>query len=267
MKEDGKVSLQWVSRPLLVALLLGGCASPEPKPGSGLAWVSSERQEPVRFLVIHHTASDLQSSLRILSGLDPERRVSSHYLVTDENPPRVIALVPEERVAFHAGVSHWRGQHGLNRSSIGIEIVNLDGNIHDYTEAQVELIGRLCSDIVLRHGIRPENVVAHSDIAPNRKIDPGTRFPWERLHRVYGVGAWPDAKALIAPLPPAPPPVAEFRALLKAWGYPVGQGASWSEADQHALAAFQRRFRPARVDGQPDVESAVLLQALVSQYR
>lgn len=256
--------------PLLAwTALLAGCASGiEPEPGSGIGWVSRERKGKVEHLVLHHTGVGLAESLRILSGRDPERRVSSHYLVTDESPPRVIALVPEGRVAFHAGVSYWRGRQGLNETSVGIEIVNLDGNAHPYPEAQFLAVAELCAAIVRRHGIDPRDVVAHSDIAPGRKVDPGRLFPWERLHREHGVGPWPTpanlAKAKAGADSPAPPSPAELRGLLADWGYAVGSSPGWDDADRQALAAFQRRFHPARVSGQPDAETVRRLRALLA---
>ena len=155
--------------------------------GANLGWVSRPRQVPVTTLVLHHTAVGNEVALRILSGRDPATQVSVHYLVTDEPSPRVIAIVPEDKVAFHAGQSHWRGVRNLNECSIGIEIVNLDGNVHPYSEAQFATVARLAAEIVQRHGIAPAQVVAHSDIAPGRKLDPGSLFPWKRLAREAGI--------------------------------------------------------------------------------
>lgn len=253
---------------MVATLLAAGCVQREPAAGSGLEWVSRPRSVSPSVIVIHHTVADLPSSLRILSGRDPARRVSAHYLVTDESPPRVLALVPEDHVAFHAGVSHWRGVDRLNETSLGIEVVNLDGNLHDYPEAQVEALAKLVLAVARRHGVRPRDIVAHAEIAPGRKVDPGTRFPWERLHRQHGIGTWPSPAALAAERAreaPLPSP-GEFRGLLAAWGYPVGTSAGWDRADRDALAAFQRRYRPSRVDGQPDREGADLLRALLATY-
>lgn len=253
---------------ILVALLLAGCATGEAGPGEGLDWVSRPRVGKPSLIVIHHTGADLASSLRILSGRDPSRRVSAHYLVTDESPPRVVALVPEDRVAFHAGVSRWRGVDGLNETSLGIEIVNPDGNTHPYPDDQVEAVANLLADLVARHGLGARDVVAHSDISPGRKVDPGSRFPWEKLHRLHGLGAWPSPESVEAerlrqsPLPSA----AGFRELLARWGHPVGSSPGWDKADRDALSAFQRRYRPSRVDGERDAESALLLRALLATY-
>lgn len=168
----------------IFAVLSTGCVSNvSPEPGSGTEWVSRERQRPVTHIILHHTAADLPTSLRILSGRDPAHRVSCHYLVTDEASPRIIPIVPEDRVAFHAGVSHWRGLDSLNEVSIGIEIVHPDGDSSAYPEAQVAAVGKLVRQLADRHGVAPANILAHSDIAPGRKQDPGPGFDWPRLRR------------------------------------------------------------------------------------
>jgi len=251
-----------------LALLTAGCATDGDEPGGGVGWVSSPRTEKVTHVVLHHTVAGLGESLRILSGREPGRRVSAHYLVTDESPARVIALVPEDRVAFHAGVSRWRAREGLNGVSIGIEIVNPDGNAHAYSDSQVAAVGGLLEDVIRRHAIDPRDIVAHSDISPGRKVDPGALFPWERLHRERGIGPWPPADRLRAEhgSGAALPSPSEMRSLLGRWGYRVGVGPGWETADRDALAAFQRRYRPSRVDGAPDPETAAILRVLLAAY-
>lgn len=251
-----------------LALLKVGCASGEVAPGGGVGWVSQPRTERVTHIVVHHTAVGLAESLSILSGRDPGRRVSAHYLVTDESPPRVVAIVPEDRVAFHAGVSRWRGRDRLNAVSIGIEIVNPDGNRHAYPESQIAAVATLLDELIRRHAVDPRNVVAHSDVSPGRKVDPGVLFPWERLHRERGIGTWPAADRLRAELGSgaALPSPSQARSMLGKWGYPVGTGPAWEAADRNALAAFQRRYRPSRVDGILDVESAAILRVLLAAY-
>lgn len=245
---------------LLVALSLGGCAGGG-SASAGLGWVSRERTRPITHVVLHHTAADLPTSLRLLSGQDARHRVSCHYLVTDEPSPRVIALVPEDRVAFHAGESHWRGVDNLNESSLGIEIVHPDGDSSAYPEAQVAAVGRLVRELVDRHGIPPRNVVAHSDVSPGRKVDPGRHFPWERLHREHGVGAWPDPGRLAAFRDGATPDPRHLAALLRLMGYKVDAGSARSV--EASLAAFQRHWRPDKVDGKADRETVARLRALL----
>jgi N-acetylmuramoyl-L-alanine amidase len=210
---------------------------------------------PIDMLVLHYTG--MQSAEAALDRLcDPEARVSSHYLVEEDGA--VWRLVPEVRRAFHAGVSYWLGDTDLNYVSIGIEIVNPghEWGYRRFPEPQMAAVEELCRDILSRHPIPPYRVVGHSDIAPDRKADPGELFDWPRLARA-GVGLWP---------PPAPGLarrrgrgvglVSHAAALadLARIGYCVS-----SATEQAALAAFQRRFRPERWDGLLDGETCVRL--------
>lgn len=254
----------------LLALLVGCASQPDSSVAEGvnLEWVSRPRTAAVTHLVLHHTATGNESSLKILSGRDPATRVSVHYLVTDEPEPRMIEIIPEDRVAFHAGLSHWAGVRDLNSTSIGIEIVNLDGNVHPYSEAQFAVVASLAADIVKRHGIRPENVVAHSDIAPGRKLDPGRLFPWYRLEREAGVGCWADASDVAVKLRATPTlPLFEIQQALTRWGYDVPATGKHDEVTRNAVAAFQRHHRPSKVDGIPDRETVAILLTLIDTYR
>ena len=226
---------------------------------------SEVRKLPVQALILHHTGGNLAGSYEVLQGRKSSHRVGIHYLVTDENPPRVIAMVPESKVAYHAGKSGWRQFDGLNQPSIGIEIINLDGNIHPYPAAQQELVAKLCADILRRHpSILPTEVLAHSDIAIGRKIDPGLLFPWADF-AARGIGAWPlqaDVEAFLKTS--AKVDAAEVRRLLLTYGYAVESGDAGLKL---ALEAFQRHFRGKKVDGLADAETVALLRALVKRYR
>ena len=226
---------------------------------------SEVRKLPVQALILHHTGGNLAGSYEVLQGRKSSHRVGIHYLVTDENPPRVIAMVPESKVAYHAGKSGWRQFDGLNQPSIGIEIINLDGNIHPYPAAQQELVAKLCADILRRHpSILPTEVLAHSDIAIGRKIDPGLLFPWADF-AARGIGAWPlqaDVEAFLKTS--AKVDAAEVRRLLLTYGYAVEAGDTGLKL---ALEAFQRHFRGKKVDGLADAETVALLRALVKRYR
>lgn len=226
---------------------------------------SEARKVPVQALILHHTGGNLAGSYEVLQGRKSSHRVGIHYLVTDENPPRVIAMVPESKVAYHAGKSGWRQFDGLNQPSIGIEIINLDGNIHPYPAAQQELVAKLCADILRRHpSILPTEVLAHSDIAIGRKIDPGLLFPWADF-AARGIGAWPlqaDVEAFLKTS--AKVDAAEVRRLLLTYGYAVESGDAGLKL---ALEAFQRHFRGKKVDGLADAETVALLRALVKRYR
>ncbi|TMJ57312.1 MAG: N-acetylmuramoyl-L-alanine amidase [Alphaproteobacteria bacterium] len=145
----------------------------------------------IDMLVLHYTG--MQSAAEAIDRLcDPEARVSSHYVVEEDGA--IWRLVPEERRAFHAGISCWEGEQDLNRCSIGIEIVNPghEWGYRPFPEVQMAAVERLCRDILSRHRIPPYRIVGHSDIAPDRKSDPGELFAWRRLAE-SGIGLWPTA--------------------------------------------------------------------------
>ncbi|AXE30918.1 N-acetylmuramoyl-L-alanine amidase [Chromobacterium phragmitis] len=245
---------------------------------------SANQDSRVRVLVFHYTAEDFETSLKLLT--EPRYRTSAHYLIPDAGTlardPSALRLVTEERRAWHAGVSHWRGERYLNDNSIGIEIVNRGypspeqddwpltrRQWRDFDDAQIRLAGWLAADIVERHGIAPDNVVGHADIAPGRKADPGPRFPWERLYREFGVGAWPDGddvRRLLAAQPRAADPVS-WQRRLSAYGYDAPLTGNWDGKTRDAIAAFQMHFRQSRFDGEPDAESSAILDALLLKYR
>ena len=199
-------------------------------------------------LVLHYTELPLQESLDILSDATREHRVSAHYVLAKDG--MAYRLVPEERIAWHAGRSSWRGREALNGASIGIEIVNLHGDRHDYPAPQIAALIELCRDIVARHSaIEPRNVVGHSDIAPTRKIDPGLRFPWKALADA-GIGLWPRAAAPIE---------GDVQAALRRVGYTADLPL------QEIVATFQRRYRPAKTDGIADPETRALIAGLLDR--
>ncbi|WP_243634479.1 N-acetylmuramoyl-L-alanine amidase [Roseicella frigidaeris] len=204
-------------------------------------------------LVLHYTG--MRSGAEAIARLrDPAARVSSHYVVEEDGA--VLRLVPEARRAWHAGISHWRGMAALNDRSIGIEIVNPghDWGYRPFPALQMAAVCDLCLEILARHPIPPINVVAHSDIAPDRKADPGELFDWEGL-AANGVGLWPAAAD--APAPAGAPAGASAAALLSAIGYRTDLPLPV------LLAAFQRHWRPARVDGVADAETLARLAGLV----
>jgi len=202
-------------------------------------------------LVLHYTELPLKDSLDILRDGAREHRVSAHYVLAEDGT--TYRLVPEERVAWHAGRSHWRGRDALNATSIGIEIVNLHGDHHGYPELQVMALVELCQDILERHpAIVARNVVGHSDVAPKRKIDPGLRFPWSRL-AARGIGLWPR--------PGTRAVEGDIQAALERFGYPPARDVTTADI----VTAFQRRFRPGHVDGVADIETRMLLGNLLDQ--
>ncbi len=209
----------------------------------------NERALPVTMLVLHYTGmASARAAIDRLS--DPEAAVSCHYLVAEDG--EVVRMVAEDKRAWHAGLGAWRRVTDVNSASIGIEIVNPghDLGYRPFPEPQMAALLPLVADIVARHGIEPRNVVGHSDVAPARKVDPGELFDWERLARhglalarpkLLGDPNWTDAGFLLA---------------LERFGYEVADGPA-------ATRAFQRRFRPGRIDGEIDGETRSILLALL----
>ena len=217
-------------------------------------------------LLLHYTG--MPSAQGALDWLrDPASQVSAHYFAFEDG--RVVQLVPEARRAWHAGVACWADEPDVNSRSIGIEIAN-PGHDHGYADfpmAQMRAVAALCRNIVRRHAVRPERVLAHSDVAPSRKRDPGEKFDWAWLGS-QGVGLFVE---------PAPiegdaglreddegAAVAELQARLAEYGYPVAASGRFDRATADAVTAFQRHFRPARVDGVADASTRETLRRLLA---
>ncbi|MBR8457130.1 N-acetylmuramoyl-L-alanine amidase [Burkholderia dolosa] len=230
----------------------------------------------IRFLVMHYTESDEAKSLRTLTG----DSVSVHYVVPpqphiEHGMPVVYQLVPESQRAWHAGVSEWQRTTELNAVSIGIENVNrgpLDPQNRTwqpYPPEQIDALIRLSKDIVARYAISPTRVVGHSDIAPQRKIDPGPLFPWQALAQA-GVGAWPDDATVAARLagrdPRAWVDVRELQLKLARYGYDVPTDGVLDTRTRRVFAAFQMHFRPSDYAGDPDAQTDAIAQALLDKY-
>ena len=207
---------------------------------------------PVDVLVLHYTG--MQSAAAALDRLcDPAARVSSHYLVEEDGT--VWRLVDEQRTAFHAGVSRWRGQEALNGRSVGIEIVNPghEWGYRAFPPAQVDAVEALCQAVLARHPIPAGNVVAHSDVAPERKQDPGELFPWAQLAD-RGIGLWPFGVPHLGDAAPATDPLSlrSVRAGLAEIGYRVAPEGGQDEPLAAVLRAFQRHWRPEAITGLAD---------------
>lgn len=222
------------------------------------------RTAPPDTLIMHYTGMETgEAALERLR--DPEAKVSSHYLVEEDG--RIFRLVPEERRAWHAGVSFWKGQQALNGTSIGIEIVNPghEFGYRPFPEAQIAAVIALTADIRSRWMIDDARIVGHSDIAPDRKIDPGELFPWKRLAEA-GHGLWAEA-------PPAPgAAIAEgeegaavfaLQAGLTRLGYNLPPSGKYDRDTTTVVSAFQRHWRPERFDGIADGETRARLIALL----
>ncbi|TFF80392.1 N-acetylmuramoyl-L-alanine amidase [Aeromonas taiwanensis] len=242
---------------------------------------SANQNERIAFLILHYTDEDDARSLRLLS--ESEHKVSAHYLIprdTDERPLPVYQLVPDDQRAWHAGRSRWHQYAGLNASSLGIEIVNLGYDEKEaallahlrrwqpYTEAQIAALGALARELVERYDIPHTQVLGHSDVAPERKQDPGPRFPWRELALRYGVGAWPDEARVAAlrqqALPAWPPLI--WQQQLARYGYGIAPSGEWDAQSRAVMRAFQLHFRPAQVSGEPDAECQAILMALLERY-
>jgi N-acetylmuramoyl-L-alanine amidase len=245
-------------------LLLAGCAS---GPRFDTNHPSVNYDSRIQFVVVHYTSASLERSLALLT----HGEVSSHYLIGDDSNATIYKLVDESQRAWHAGESEWEGRTWLNSSSIGIEIVNPGfkdtptGRLwYPYSEAQTQALIVLLKDICQRNGINPRNIIGHSDIAPLRKLDPGPLFPWKRLADA-GLGVWPNAPTVAryqAQFAAQLPSIGWFQNELARLGYSTPQTGELDVATRHVLAAFQMRYRPSRFDGNPDAESAAILQTL-----
>lgn len=262
----------------LLLLLLTAC---QPAPYRlDTRHASASQNGRIAFLILHYTDEDDAHSLRLLT--EPRYKVSAHYLVprdTDQSPLPIYQLVPDSQRAWHAGRSRWHQYAGLNASSLGIEIVNLGYDEKEaalpahlrhwqpFTQAQVAAVGALARDLVRRYDIPPTQVLAHSDIAPDRKQDPGPLFPWRTLALEYGVGAWPD-EARVAALRQSLPAwdALMWQQRLARYGYGITPSGDWDEQSRAVLRAFQLHFRPALVTGEPDAESQAILMALLERY-
>lgn len=227
-----------------------------------------ERKEGRRptMLILHYTGMpDEGEALQWLCN--PISQVSAHYFVFEDG--RVVQMVPEARRAWHAGISFWNGETDINSSSIGIEIANPGhpGGLPPFGDGQIESVIALANDIVTRWHMPMHQVLAHSDVAPGRKQDPGELFPWERLHRA-GIGHW---------VPPAAirdgrffargdqgMPVEALQAMLAMYGYGLRITGAFDEDTEKVVTAFQRHFRPERVDGVADASTITTLRDLIA---
>jgi len=214
-----------------------------------------ERLAPISMVVLHYTGMpDAEGAIARLR--DPEAKVSCHYLIDEDGT--ILRMVPEEKRAWHAGQSYWRGIPSVNNASIGIEIVNPghEFGYRPFTQAQMDALIPLLKEIVDRYDIAPSNVVGHSDVAPARKEDPGELFDWAKLAKV-GLALARPTKNLMDPLWTD----GGFLLALERFGYDVSDKKA-------AVKAFQRRFRPELIDGEVEGECrAILLSLLLDRER
>lgn len=192
-------------------------------------------------IVLHYTAMEsAETALERLTDAAYPKRVSAHYLIDEKG--NIYQLVDEEKRAWHAGISSWQGKDDVNSRSIGIEISNRGSE--PYTKEQLFSLALLCKDICFRHGIPPENIIGHSDVAPDRKQDPGEHFPWAKMAR-HDVGAWPkvEAKDKFNAAAAAKSPK-QLKKLFNEAGYGVGAFGKNKPKLKEIITAFQRHFEP-----------------------
>jgi N-acetylmuramoyl-L-alanine amidase len=217
-------------------------------------------------IVLHYTGMETGASAEAWL-CDPVSEVSSHYLVHEDGS--VVQMVRESDRAWHAGRGSWRGRPDVNSCSVGIEVAN-PGHAYgypDFPDAQIEAVIALCRDIAARHSIRPERVLAHSDTAPGRKIDPGEKFPWARLHAA-GVGHYvepaPVGGGRFLSVGERGEPIEQLQSMLALYGYGVEINGTFDAMTEAVVAAFQRHFRSKRVDGVADRSTVETLHRLLA---
>jgi N-acetylmuramoyl-L-alanine amidase len=236
------------------------------------------QNERIRFLILHYTACDMKTAVKTLTT----KEVSSHYLISDSLDNQIHLLVTEDKRAWHAGISHFKGMSNLNDISIGIEIVNLGFKtgildeflFYYFPDYQIKKIAALTKDIATRYKIDPTFILGHSDIAPQRKYDPGPLFPWKKLYEEYGIGAWyeEDMKSnFLSQYDPMMYNLPEFITLaqqnLLKYGYEIKITGKWDEQTKKVIQAFQFHFNPENYSGILDAETWAILQALNERYR
>lgn len=244
----------------------------------------------IRFVVIHYTSIDWENSLKVLTNERYE--VSSHYLIPENGDDtysdqiKIFQLVDEENRAWHAGISKWEERTNINDQSIGIELVNQaecsvrQGSQYDYTNNyiclfsefdsdQIDQLILLLKDILSRHDeIKPTYIVGHSDISPDRKFDPGPKFPWKKLYE-NGIGAWYDDQTFEKyknQFKRKIPDINQIQCALKRYGYGVEITNKMDEQTFFVIRAFQYHFTPNKSDGSISVDTVSALWALLEKY-
>ncbi len=233
-----------------------------------------------RFLVIHYTALNDEKSISVLT----QQSVSAHYLVNDLDDKDIYQLVDENKRAYHAGISYWKGFTQLNDNAVGIEIVNpgytmINGSkvFSPYPDYQFKKVAALIKDIADRYMIPATNILGHSDIAPTRKQDPGPLFPWKRLYTEYNLGMWYDDAVKMSFISQNTPEIFDtqaatapfifkYQSMLKDFGYDINPSGTADTTTQKTIEAFQYHFRPEKYDGIMDIETYSILQALLQKY-
>ena len=243
-------------------------------------YVSLGRNERIQFIVVHYTATNNGYSIKELIS----NRVSAHFLVLDEDDNIIYNLVPLDQRAWHAGASSFRGRTNLNDTSIGIEIVS-DGIARDrrndsnryppydayleYKPIQIEKVAQIIKYVAARYNIPARNIVAHSDIAPSRKKDPGAKFPWKELYEKYDIGAWyneSDKQSFMNEEKFNATSISDIKEELRKYGYEINRTNEWDRDSRDVVYAFQLHFNPKNATGDMDLETFAILKALNKKY-
>ena len=242
-------------------------------------YISRGKEERIKFIILHYTALDNVGSIRELTG-----GVSAHFLVLDEEDNKIYSLVPLEQRAWHAGVSAFRGRTNINDTSVGIEIVNdgiakeyrSDPNPYhpydhyvDYKPIQIEKVAQIIKYVAEKYNIPARNIVAHSDIAPSRKKDPGAKFPWKELYDKYNIGAWydeADKQKFMDEEKFKATSIREIKDELRKYGYEINRLDEWDKESKDVVYAFQLHFNPKNATGEMDLETFAILKALNKKY-
>ena len=242
------------------------------------------KSERIKSIVLHYTVSDNARSINTLTT----GQVSAHYLILKHNDNKIYNLVPESERAWHAGNGGFAGRTILNDTSIGIEIVNSgikpeyrdalkNGTLeyHPYEhyvafdELQIKKVAQLVQDLAARYKISPKNIIGHADMATSRKIDPGAKFPWQRLYKEYGIGAWYDEfdkQYFMHEDEFAAATIPEIKQAFRDYGYQINDRDEWDKASRNVVYAFQLHFRPQQPTGELDLETYAILKALNNKY-
>lgn len=266
----------------LQSLLLSACTSINYKIDSK-KYSSKSQNERIRFIIIHYTATTDEVGLRALT----QGGVSSHFFISSKDEEPIYNLVPLDKRAWHAGISEFGGRNNLNDTSIGIEITsygvrNEKKDIKDYgffipedkyiefTEGQIKKLARLLTNLISQYNIKPIDILGHSDIAPTRKIDPGPKFPWERLFKEYGIGAWyneKDKKFFMNEKLYSVTPIFKIKEEFRKYGYKINSTNEWDEESRRVIYSFQSHFNPKGLSGNMDLETFAILKALNKKYK
>ena len=236
----------------------------------GETYRSKSQNFRVRFIILHYTSSDKFRSLKLLTNED----VSCHYLITNDKNDPIYRLVDEEKRAWHAGKSSWKTFSDLNDISIGIELVNKGwtsnngkSGFEEYSTEQIEKTAFLILDLIKRYNVKPQNILGHSDIAPQRKKDPGSLFPWDKLYKNYGIGMWCDDQiGEKNVLNSNGFTIQRIQQELQDFGYKINITGEYDVQTKKVIRAFQYHFRPRKYDGIMDDETYIKLKLLNDKY-